>query len=183
LKGTAMKIQTEDIIDYPIQMAFTTMRDKLLDLAKFMPNVQKIEEKSREDVDANRVKFLNIWHGKASIPTVAQAIIKPEMLNWKDYAEWDASNYSCKWKIELNIDFLKNNVTCAGTNTFEAVGENRTRIKINGDLDIKVDAIPGVPKFLSGSLKSTIEKFIVNLITPNLANISKSVKSYLDSKK
>ena len=71
------------------------------DLAPYMPNIKRIEERERTD-NGPETRFINIWTASTEIPTLAQRYLTPEMLQWVDRARWDESQYSCDWVIETN---------------------------------------------------------------------------------
>ena len=108
-----------------------------------------------------------------------KGVVKPEMMQWDDYAEWNDSETYVAWK--LVIPSFKNQVQCTGRNSFYADGAN-TRVVLTGELHIQLESVPGVPKFMAKKMAPKIEEFIVKLITPNLKRVNESLGQYLDSK-
>ena len=132
----------------------------------------------KREVGDGTVTIHNIWIADREVPVYARAFLKPEMLQWDDYAEWKDAESRVYWKLRLRV--FTESVTCGGTNTFERVDDKTSRVRLEGDLDIDVKSIPGVPKLLAGGLKPKVEKFIVSLITPNLQRVNESLQQFLD---
>lgn len=172
-----MEIKAVSVLEYPRKVVFETYRDKLVDLVPFLPNVDRIEVKSRQEVSPDVIKLDNLWSAKADIPMVVQSIVKPEMLQWIDHAVWNQSEWSCQWSFELM--FMKEYVQVSGKNYFYELEPNKTQMDINGDLSIDVAKIPGIPKFLASTVKPQVEKFIRMLITPNLTKVNQGLEDYL----
>ena len=124
------------------------------------------------------VKLHNVWIAERDIPVFARAFLKPEMLCWDDHAVWKDAEHRVHWTLKLRV--FTDQVTCGGTNTFTADGDNQTKVVLDGDLDIDLKNIPGVPRILAGGMKPKIEKFIVSLITPNLERVNHSLQEFLD---
>jgi nitrogen fixation protein len=173
-----MRIHSESLISHPQDVVYEAYRDRLPELAAYIPDVKEIVVESREEVGPGRVKLHNVWVADREVPVFARAIIKPEMLRWDDFADWRDDEHRVHWTLRLRV--FTDQVTCAGTNTFVKVDDASTKVFLAGDLDIDLRNIPGVPRLLAGGLKPKIEKFIVELITPNLERINESLQQFLD---
>ncbi len=174
-----MDISVEAHISYPRELAYRTLRDRLVEVGEFMPNITKIEVKSRDDKSDGVVDFVNVWHGKADVPGLIRAIIRPEMIRWTDYAHWDESDWSCDWRSETA--FLTDKVDCSGRNTYETLPDGTTMLHIKGDLKTDLAGIPGVPRLMARKVGPAVEKFIVGLIEPNLRSTCDALEKFLDS--
>ena len=172
-----MRIQSESLIRHPQSLVYSAYRDRLPEIAAYIPDVKEIKVESREELD-DVVKIHNVWIADRDVPIFARAFLKPEMLRWDDFAEWKDAENRVYWTLRLRV--FTDSVTCGGTNTFEEAGDGTTRVKLEGDLDIDVKNIPGVPRLLAGGIKPKIEKFIVSLITPNLKRVNESLQQFLD---
>ncbi len=172
-----MEIRTDTILTYPRSVVYETYRDRLPELEPYLPNITKIDVLSSER-DGEDLHLLNEWHGKGAIPKVAQSIIKPEMLRWKDYADWHDADWAVDWRMELA--FLNEVVETHGRNRFVEMGPDRCRVEIRGVLDIDGTRIPGVPKLLGRRIAPQIEKFVIALIKPNLVKTAEGVQQFLD---
>lgn len=171
-----MEIKADDWLDYPRETVFRALRDKLPEIAAFLPDIGRIVCKEHS-VDGPRVRFLNEWRASAEIPKIAQAFVKPEMLSWLDYALWNEEDWSTEWRLETR--FFKDRVKVGGRNYYTEEG-GRTCVHIRGDLTIDARDFPGVPRLLQNKVAAEMERFIVKLITPNLTSMTKGLRKYLD---
>ena len=172
-----MEIRTDTILTWPRKVVYETYRDRLAELVPYLPNVEKITVASSEREGAT-LHLLNEWKAKGDIPRVARSIIKPEMLRWKDFADWHDDEWSVDWRMELA--FLNEVVETHGRNRFVEMGDDRARVEIRGVLNIDGSKIPGVPRLLGRKIAPQIEKFVVSLIKPNLVKTADGVQRFLD---
>lgn len=172
-----MRIHSESLIRHPQQRVYETYRDRLPEIAPYIPDVKEIVVESREETDGG-AKIHNVWIAEREIPVFARAFLKPEMLRWDDFADWRDGEHRVHWDLKLRV--FTGQVRCGGTNTFNKVDDSTTAVVLEGDLDIDVKSIPGVPKMFAGGLKPKVEKFIISLITPNLERVNQSLQQFLD---
>lgn len=174
-----MKLEADARIPFPREVVYSTYRDRLPELVPHLPNVEAITVQKREDAPEGRAgvtKLLNLWKAKGDVPKVAQGVLKPEMLAWLDHATWDQNAWTCDWRIETRM--FTENVRCSGHNTYEEV-DGETILRIRGHLEVNLKGIPGVPGFLAGKVTPFVEKFIVDLLTPNLLSVAKGLEGFL----
>ena len=171
-----MKLESSDIIHHPLDSVYETYRDEMPQIADYVANISKIVVESREEVE-DGVKLHNVWHAIGEIPGIAKAIIKPDMLQWDDYAHWINAEKYCSWR--LSTRFFTENVTCTGRSSFYDNGDGSTRVEITGDLNISLRGVAGIPRILQSRAEPQIEKFIVSLITPSLRRVTAGVGRYL----
>ena len=174
-----MKLQADARIAFPRPVVFAAYRDRLPEMLDYLPDIKAITVESREEVGPGQSKLLNIWEANSTVPKVAQRIITPDMLAWKDHASWNENDWTCDWRIETRM--FTDNVDCGGHNEYVADGDE-TILKIRGNLDVQLKGIPGVPSFLAGTVKPHVEKFIVDLLTPNLVSIAGGLERFLKEK-
>jgi len=172
-----MRIHSESLIHHPQPAVYDAYRNRLSEIAAYIPDVREIRVEKREEGEG-AATIHNVWIADREIPVFARAFLKPEMLQWDDFAEWKDDEGRVYWKLRLRV--FTDSVTCGGTNTFERVDDDNTRVRLEGDLDIDVKNIPGVPRLLAGGIKPKVEKFIVSLITPNLKRVNESLQQFLD---
>ena len=172
-----MQINSESRIHHPIETVYACYRDNLPLVAAYTDDIKEIIVKSREDAEKGP-RIHNVWVADREIPKVAQGLVKPHMLQWDDFAEWDDVNQHVDWRI--NIPAFSEQVQCSGRNAFFADGPNHTKVLLTGELEINVRNIPGVPRILAGRIAPKVESFIVMLVTPNLEKINQSLERYLD---
>lgn len=173
-----MRIESESLIRHPQPAVYAAYRDRLPEIAAYIPDVKEIRVESREEIGEGVTKLHNIWVADREVPVFARAFLKPEMLQWDDFAEWKDEENRVYWNIRLRM--FTESVTCGGTNSFIEARDGTTKVLLEGDLDIDVKNVPGVPRLLAGGIKPKIEKFIVSLITPNLQRINESLQQFLD---
>lgn len=175
-----MDINASSVIDYPIAEVYRVYRDELAQIAPYVGNVKAINVLSRE-VRPGFVKLHNEWVGRGEIPKVAQGIVKPEMLAWDDYAEWDDVATLVRWTIKTRAFTEK--IRCVGQSRLTADGPDRTRVTLTGILELTLTDIPGIPRFLAPSLTPQVEKLFVTLIKPNLEQVNTAIGKYLDARR
>ncbi|MEZ4319542.1 MAG: hypothetical protein R3F61_18645 [Myxococcota bacterium] len=147
------------------------------EVAAFVPDIREIIVHSRE-IDGDRVILHNEWVSDRDVPKVASKILKPEHLRWDDYATWYGSEHRCEWVIKMRA--FTQAVDCHGQTRLVEDGEG-CRVVLEGDLNLDLREVPGVPGFLGSRLAPQIEKFIVSLITPNLERTNAAIGRFLDT--
>lgn len=176
-----MQISSSSVLRSPRPRVFQAYRDELAAVVPYMSNVEAINVLARTEVPSPtgpRVKLHNEWVGRGEIPRPLQGVIRPEMLRWDDYAEWDQADWCCRWELKVRV--FRDSVRCSGTTRMleEAGG---TRVALGGSLEIDLREIPGVPRMLAGTVAPAVERFIVALVTPNLEQVNASLGRYLAS--
>lgn len=174
-----MKLEADARIAFPRDVVWGAYRDRLPELVPHLPNVRRITVESREDAvggDPDRVDLVNIWEANADIPKIISGIVKPDALAWVDRASWDQGAWTCDWRIEPRV--FTNNVRCGGRNTYREEGDI-TVLEIRGELEVDPSGIPGVPRMLAGKVAPAVEKFVVNLIRPNLLSVAEGLERFL----
>ncbi|GMV13737.1 MAG: hypothetical protein HS104_34625 [Polyangiaceae bacterium] len=174
-----MLLSADASLSYPRPLVFATYRDHLVDLVEFLPNIRRIEVKTRKD-EGKRTELLNEWHGGGEIPAAARAFLSESMLSWSDYASWNEDDWTCSWRIETHA--FTEAVSCAGKNHF-VESDGKTRLEIRGELVIDGAKLKGVPKLLSKRVASAVEDILVKKITPNLLSVSDGLRRYLEQKR
>jgi len=173
-----MQIRSESRLHHPVEMVFEAYRDRMPEVAEFVPDIREIIV-HRRDVDGDKVTLHNEWVSDRDVPKVAAKLIKPEHLRWDDHAVWHASEHRCEWVIKMRA--FTEAVDCKGQTRLISDGD-ATRVVLDGNLELDLRDIPGVPAFLGKRLAPQIEKFIVSLITPNLERTNAAIGRFLDSR-
>lgn len=174
-----MRIETASLIHHPRDVVYRAYRDELPKIADYIPDVREIRVESRREEDGV-VHAHNVWISERDVPAVARAVIKPHMLAWDDYAEWEESAWEVRWRIATR--FFTEHVRCSGVNRFHVVDDRTTRLEVTGDFSIDLEEIPGLPRFVARSVRPKVEEFIVSVIKPNLERTNASVQQYLDER-
>ena len=173
-----MNLHVDQRISHPVDLVFTTLRDRVTDLAPFLPNIAAIEYEEGPVTEATKTSYAIRWHAaETEIPRAARRFIDPSKLCWLDRAVWDAETRSCDWSMEVSM--LPGRVRCGGTNSCMAAGDDATTFQIRGDLTIDVKGL--VPRLIAGKVGPAVEGFVVRLIQPNLTHIGRAVGELLDS--
>lgn len=172
-----MEIRSESRIKYPRAQVYQAYRDRLPEIARFIPDIKEIVVVSREDRPQGP-RLHNEWASDREIPSFASAFLKPEHLRWDDYADWSDAAFHVDWTLKTRA--FTDAVRCSGRNAFLEDGTG-TRVLLTGDLQIAVQEIPGIPSFLGKRLAPQVEKFIISLVTPNLERVNASIEQFLDA--
>lgn len=179
-----MRFQRSSTVSHPAALVLDVMMNRLAEVVPFMPNIESIELKSREDLGDDRVRIVRYWQGTSdALPAALRPFVPREALGWTDTAVWVPAAYKVDWTFSTSLSRFYD---CAGTNYFEPhpkEPETATRIRITGNLDVFADQLPAVPSFLGSRLKPQIEKFVVDLLSPNLTETAVGLQAYLDQRR
>lgn len=175
-----MRIEGKERISHPSRIVFETLRDKTPELAALMPNIESMTVTERVDTPPI-TKLKNRWQGKLDdLPKAIRPFVNKDIAAWCDEAEWNAETLLCSWKIRsMMADEI---VQCSGTTRITADGDAAATFTLVGELRIDPAKVPGIPRFLAGTVRDPIERFIANALSPNLTSIAKAVQKYLDIK-
>ena len=174
-----MDIIAEARVPFSREAVFACYRDKMAELLPFLPNVRKIDVKSREE-QGSVVRLVNIWHGGGEIPAPIRAAVGDAILSWTDRAQWNAEDYTCSWAIETHA--FTEAVQCKGLNRFYDEG-GATRIEMHANITIDARKIKGVPGFLAGGLGRAVEEFFKTKIQPNFVEVTNAIGRHLSESK
>lgn len=172
-----MEIRSEATIRYPLERVWRTWRDRLPEIAKYNPDIREIVTVSRAERDG-RVELHNEWASAAEVPPIAAKLLKPDQLRWDDHAVWDDATHTATWRIVTRA--FTEAVKCTGTTRFFPLPSGDTRVLLEGALEIDLREIPGVPKFLAGTIGPQVERFVVGMIAPNLEKMNTAGERLLD---
>jgi hypothetical protein len=176
-----MDFRFEEKVEESVDRVISTVRDGMSEIAPYLSGIKSIETVERKELGPGVVYLLNLWQGSIeSAPPFARPFVSENMLRWKDHAEWHEREFCVKWRLEpFQFGSL---FDCGGVNSFTAHEQGGTRLVIQGTLNIYPDRIPGIPGFLSKRLRPDVEKFVVNLITPNLKGLADGLNRYYGRK-
>ncbi len=172
-----MRLEADVTLPFPRDRVFGAYRDHLVDLVPFLPNIRRIEVKSRTE-HGDVCDFVNVWHGGGDIPGVARAFLSEDMLAWTDYATWNAADFTCAWRTQTHS--FKDAVKAAGNTRYVEV-DGGTRIEIRGSIEIDPAGLRGVPGFLAKRAAPAVAEFLVGRIRPNLIEVAEGVRRYLSA--
>ena len=171
-----MDIIVDSKIPYPRERVYSTLRDHMPDLAQFLPNVESITVKERNEPAPGVVDLVNLWKAaRTEIPAVARPFVDQSKLNWLDRAHWTASDWTCAWSLE--VGFMPERVKCSGKTTYEEDGPLSTRMRLRGPLVLDLKGL--LPGLIARTATPSVEAFIVKLVQPNFAKTVDAVNRYL----
>ncbi len=173
-----MKIHSASRITHPHDAVFLAYRDRLSEVATYIPDIRQIIVHARREED-DRVVLHNEWIADRDIPAVVASYVKPEHLRWDDHATWHTEGTYCAWRLEPRA--FTGAVNASGRTTITAISPTVTEVVLSGDLAIDLTKVRGVPRLLAGRLTPTVERFIVSLISPNLERVNGAIQQYLDA--
>ena len=173
-----MKLEITEHFNYPPEKVFKTFRDKLKEYVKYASNVTSAQLKERKELDEHRIKTRMVWKGSGQIPWIVRPILKPDMIKWKDEVIWDEKKCGWTWKIESFYfnEFIK----CEGKWSVLKVGKEKSKIKLDGIFEVYIPHFPGVPDAIAQRAGKIIEGFIGRYLKPNLGEVAKAVKKFLE---
>ena len=171
-----MKFEVVDKVPFPLEEVYGTMRDKLIDLVPYLPDIKKIDCLERSETPDGVIKITNKWFAENRIPKAVQSLIKPEQLGWTDYAEWKASNHSVKYRLVMI--FLSEYVDVRGENFFTG-NERETQVRLTGELKLDLAKHPLIPRLLASVITGQVENLVLELIKPNLVKVNRGIEKHL----
>lgn len=170
-----MRIELDSVLPFPRDVVFTAYRDDMSAFARYLPNVRAIDVVSRHE-SGDEVRIHNVWHGATELPAALAQSLEARFLSWDDDALWNHAEHSCAWTILPRA--FQQAVRCEGHMRFIALGEEKTRMDLTGELSIELDQ-RGIPDFLTGSLARVAERFVMRQLTLNLESMAQAIQSYL----
>ena len=173
-----MKIGGRYDIGHPAQRVFETLRDKQAELVAFLPNVESVQQLERAE-DPPVVRLHTKWQGNSDeVAAAIRPFINREMMSWFDEASWNGETLVCEWRLRgAKASEL---FSCTGTTRIVEGQDGGCVFDMTGDMTVHPDKIPGVPKFVAKRIREPIEKFVGNLLAPNLGKMAQAVQQYLD---
>lgn len=171
-----MHISVAEALPVPADVAFHLLRDRMPELVPFLHDVESITVVERQDGDGT-VRILNLWQGSMDkVPAPARPFVTPELISWHDHATWTTARMEAAYRLEPRIGARI--FTCAGTTRVVAAGAEHSELRIEVDLDVYPDRVPGVPKLLARRLRGPIEQTIAGQVRPNLEGLAGSIRAW-----
>jgi hypothetical protein len=168
-----MEAKTISVVKHPRDLVWSTMRDRLAEIAAHVQDVesaQLVERREHDDV----ATVVHVWQASPKLPAIIASRVQPEMFRWNDHALWDARSFTCTWRIEPHhfADYIQ----CHGITTYEpAIGGRGTRITFTSDFHLgRGDGRIASP------LLSAAEPFFRGIIPKNFQKIVASLAALLD---
>ena len=179
-----MRFDLDDRITHPATLVLETMIERMERIVPFLANVESIDTQEHIELPHGTIRIVRRWPGAASaVPAPLSPFLSRDLFAWIDTAIWTPAQYKVDWKHTAALPQVAKLYDCTGENFFEpdpTAPDAATRMRLTGNLSIHADAIPGVPAFLGRRLAPQIERFIVGMIEPNLANLATGLQRYFD---
>lgn len=174
----AKQLDIRDIIHFPRDLVFETYRDKLPELDAYLPNIESITVERRTVRDDGCIELVNRWQAaRSEVPAVIRPFIKPELLQWHDYATWDSKEHVCRWRTELVV--FHGAITSEGINYYRVIDENTMEVHLTGTIQVDATKIPGVPRLMAGKVASAVESGVLKVTEPNLLGVNRGLEQYI----
>jgi len=168
------------IVKHPLEQVWTTIRDRLPELAPTLDDVASITVVERRALDESTLHLVNEWRVKFRIPAVLASVVSPEMLGWVDRADWHKPTHVCSWAIEPF--FLPEAVRCSGTTAYEpAIGGRGTRITFAGTLAVDPACFGPIAASLGVPISSALESVVTTLIPKNFRKTIDALEKLLET--
>ncbi|HVM98456.1 MAG TPA: hypothetical protein VMT89_18825 [Candidatus Acidoferrales bacterium] len=179
-----MQFSSSQTLSHPAPLVLDTMIHNMEAIVPFLPNVESIATEKSEELSNRQIRIVRHWTGAIdAAPAIVRPFLPAEWLGWTDTAVWTPAEYKVEWTHTPTVTRLASLYDCNGTNYFEPDPTNptkQTRIRIAGNLVVHPSVLPGVPRFLADRMAPQVEKFIINLVTPNLSDLVSGLQRYLD---
>lgn len=163
-----MKISARHEYSFPLDMVIQVTHHEIVH------NIEKFKE-TLELKDARRTHYVKHPDGREdveftvcvhkSIPPIAQAILKPHMLTWKQVSRWDPETLT--YTYEIVPFFFRDSFYCKGVWKYEQ-SDGKVIQSMEGQLNVKLPIIGGlveqtISKELSKSQRKLFLKHMENL--------------------
>ncbi len=128
-----MTARTIVVARVPCKVIWHVMRDRMEELASYLPDIERIESQSRETRGDGILKVVSLWRARPNLPPLIASNLKHEVLEWTDRADWREAELETHWQIEPH--FLSRQTEYSGTTRFaEALGGKGTRLTFEVDV-------------------------------------------------
>lgn len=142
-------------------------------LEKYIPNVTLIKTEAHETLEDGRERWMLKFHGDGAIPALARAIVKPDMLRWKEEMICNPADMTIEWSVITQ--YYTEYFHCSGITYYREKGPVSV-VEIDGKLWVDPMKIPGIPDSLVRKAILLLEPFVGKLIAPNLGKFYKAIK-------
>ena len=169
------RLESTDVIQAPREQVYLVVRDKLPDLAAYLPNVQRVETLNYSQQD-KKTEIENRWFANAKVPKLVESVLSDELFSWNDRATWFNEDYRVQYRLESAL--AKEIFDARGENFFVDRGGKETELRVTCEVSIHADKIPGIPRLLSRRVVPIVEALLEKMLKPNLLSLSSGLKEY-----
>jgi hypothetical protein len=158
------------VVKHPLDPVWKTIRDRLPELVPFVDDLESITVIQRDALEKGKIRLLNQWRTRQSVPALLQANLGADAIGWLDRNEWDDSTRCCSWEIEPNV--LGEHISCRGTTSYEpAIAGRGTRVTFQGVFDLSPGALRGLAGPFERPLTAFVESIVTTLVPKNFRKI------------
>jgi hypothetical protein len=155
------------MIREPLDRVWSTMRDRLPEVAASMKDLERIEVLERSE-STEGTCFVNRWIARQKVPTFLRGALGSETISWLDRASWHESRRVCQWTIEPAV--LSGYIDCGGSTSYRTAMAGRgTRVNFEGYFDLKPGFAGVLPPALEPMIGGFVESVVSTMIPRNLA--------------
>lgn len=174
-----MRFQHTATISHPPAHIIALMIERMEEIVPFLLNVETIELLEREELPGGRIRIARYWQAtEESIPTTLRRFLSKELIGWIDNALWTPAECKVEWNMTTKFSKF---FDASGTNYYEPGDDGHsTNISITGNMTVYPERLPGMPEFLASRLKPQVERFVIEMIAPNLTDVAMGLQEYLD---
>ncbi|GMV38435.1 MAG: hypothetical protein AMXMBFR64_01510 [Myxococcales bacterium] len=165
-----MYIESEDHLDRSADEVYPLVRDEMPRLLPYMPDVEALEQLSYERESETRVRIVNRWQAKASVPSLVEKFLPKDMFTWIDRAYWKDDEYCVDYVLE-GFGY-----TAKGTNYFTPDGGG-TKLRVTAEITIDPSKFK-IPKLLFNKAFPMIEGSVRKAVQPNLTALARGLRDY-----
>ena len=175
-----MHLHISDPLPLSAEDALILIRDQMPTLVPYLEGTSAITVLERSD-DGDTSQIMNRWQADGSqAPRALRPFLTPELLSWIDHATWSREARQARWRLEPAMGGSL--FTCSGTTTVIPKGDT-SELSIEVDFEVYPAQVPGIPKLLARGLKPQVERFIGDILTSSLRQLSQSISRYADEQR
>ncbi len=157
---------------------YRMLRDDLANLARYLPNVQRVEVLERKQ-SGSHTSIVNKWKGKYMERTVIGRIAHMKELSWLNREEWFDDTSECRWSYEFFV--FKDYLGIEGKQVFSSDGKHTT-VTIMGDLTVDLIKFPLIPPELKKTINEAVSRDVLEIIKTNFITLKKGLEEYARKK-
>ena len=165
-----MYIESEDRLDRSATEVYPLVRDEMPKLLPYMPDVEELEQLTYERESDTRVRIVNRWRAKASVPAMVAKFLPKDMFVWLDRATWKDDEFCVDYKLE-GFGY-----EATGTNYFTPDGDG-TKLRVTAEITIDPSKFK-IPKLLFNKAFPMIEGSVKKAVQPNLTALARGLREY-----
>src|SRR5688572_22957194 len=175
-----MNMKAVCIVRFPLELVWSSVRDRLPELASFMDDIESVTPESQTAATTDVVKIVNCWKARPKLPGVIAPYLPKSATSWTDTAVWHNARHLCEWVIEPH--FFTKYIECSGTTQYEgAMGGIGTRMTFQGQFTISPTGLP-IPKPFQATVARGVDSLLSTTIPKNFVRLGAALDNLLGRK-